>query len=190
MHFAQFGGQVRWRHAVTHPPTGGVEGLAERENGEAAFPQFGVRQYRVMASVVEHYVLIDFIGKHRYRPVAYAGRKRIEILRAHHRATGVLRAVDDDQPCARAQVAPYFIPVEAKCRRRQSDPHAASPGQTYRGLVSIIGGIENDDFVAVADNCLYRVEQRFGAATGHGNFRLRIEAACVNGLEFGCDALA
>src|SRR5204863_46915 len=82
------------------------------------------------------------------------------------------------------------LPVIAKTRLRERQPHAASAREPYGGLVGIVGGVESDGFVAGADDGLNRRKDRLGRTERDRDLALRIDAQAINRQELGGDALA
>src|SRR5256885_13797585 len=71
-------------------------------------------------------------------------------------AGGIVRAVEQHQARALSHRRARPLPVIAKTRLRERQPHAASAREPYGGLVGIVGGVESDGFVAGADDGLNR----------------------------------
>ena len=98
-----------------------------------------------------------------------------------------MRRVDDDQPGARAQVLLHHVPVDGEIRQLQREVNGAPARQGNRGLVGVIGRVEDDDLVSLCDAGLYGIEQGLCRPGGHGNFQIHVggEAVMVQHLE--CD---
>ena len=160
---AKFAGQQRRRHAVADSPAGRVQGFPEGEDREAALAQFRMRQHRAVTASIEEHVFIHFIGEQGDRPVVdQRGERRPDLAcRPPLQRWDFAGAVDDDQAGAVGERGAHLIPVESKHRRRQRDAHAACAGQAHGGLVGVVGGVKNDDFIAGPHHGLDGIVQGF-----------------------------
>ena len=98
-----------------------------------------------------------------------------------------MRIVDDDEPRAFAEHPAHTIPVEAKMRRLERNVDTTPAGEPDGRIVGVIGGIEDDGFVARADHCLDGGVDRFGAAAGDGELGFRVDGTAAGGDDLGGD---
>src|SRR6188508_516569 len=99
-------------------------------------------------------VLIDLVGDHRDGSVPGDSGQFVEVGRRRDGAGRVLRVVDDDEARALAEHTSYAIPVEAEMRRLEGNVDATPAGEPDGGVVGVIGGVEDDGFIASAHHCL------------------------------------
>ncbi|MNE64671.1 hypothetical protein D3C80_1600930 [compost metagenome] len=90
-----------------------------------------------------------------------------------------MRAVEDDQAGPGAQGIAQALPIDGEVRQRQRHMHAASAGQLDRGLVAVVTGVEDDDFIAGSDQRLDRTEDRLGRPRGDGHFAVGADATPI-----------
>src|SRR5271154_3907712 len=113
-----------------------------------------------MSPPVEQHMFVDFVAENRDGPIADTLCELIQIILGRDAATGILRAVDDDEPSAIAQGPPNVIPIEPECRRRERNANATSSREADGRLIRIVSRIEDDGFIAGADRGLDGVKQR------------------------------
>ena len=177
MHLAQLAGQLRRRHAIADPPAGGMQRLAEGKHREAALAQFRVRQHRCMAAAVEEHVLVHLVGEHGDRPVADQAASASRSSRVATVQLGFCGLLMMMSRVRSLKARRTWSQSKRKAGRRERNAHASAAGEPHRGLVGIVGGIENDGLIARAHHRLDGVVQRLGAAAGDRDLGLRIEAA-------------
>ena len=123
-------------------------GLAEAGDDEGARRQAGkARSALVLAAVVDH-VLVDLVADQQH----VGGRQQFLQLQhlgiAPDGGAGVVRAVDDQKPCARREGGGNFGEVGLEAARRQRHAHGHAAGQLDVGHVAVVAGVKHDDLIA------------------------------------------
>ena len=187
---ADLGGERRGRQRVAHLPAGGVEGLAERADDDAARRQLVVaRQAFVPRAVVDH-VLVDLVADHDDRRVPDDRRELVEIGSGQHAGAGVVRRVEQDEPRSRRDRGADRVPVDPVIRERQRQRHRGGAGELHRRHVAVVRRLEDDDLVAGMRERLDGREDRLRRAGRHGDLVDRVVAAPVQPQDLGRDRLA
>ncbi len=185
VHLAQLGGKQRRRHHIAGLPARDVIGLAERADHEGTLVQLLMGQHAGMPDPVEHQVFIDFVADQVDIALADQRRQPVQLSRRDQRATGVVRAVEDDQAGPVAQGIAQALPIDGEVRQRQRHMHAAPTGQLDRGFVAVVTGVEDDDFIAGPNQRLDGTEDRLGRPRRDGHFRVGADATAVTAGNLG-----
>ena len=126
---------------------------------------------------IEH-VLIHLVGENRDR----AGRGSRRRARPNPRASATVQLGF----CGLLMMISRVRSLKARRTSSQSKRKAGGESamrtqraarQPHGRIVGVVGRIENDGFIAGADDGLNRVVQRLGAAAGHGDLGVRIKLA-------------
>jgi|GEM_PF-5788933 len=184
---AELRGQRHRRHAIGQFPARGVVGLAEREHREAARPQLGVTQHALVHAAVIHHVLVHLVREHQDVGVAGQRRQGVDVLRAQHRAAGVVGSVDDDQAGTGRQRVFHLLPVHVEVRQLQRNMDGLAPRQADGRVVGIIGRVEHDYFVARGHAGLDGIEQRFRGTRRYRHLLIHVCRAAVMIQHLGRD---
>ena len=104
-----------------------------------------------------------------------------------------MREVDDKQTGLTVNGVMQLLPVNGKVtiifRDQQRNVLRRAAGQRDRRFIGVVGGIEHDDFVTRPDDCLDGTEQTFRSTIAHGDVRVAVDRASVQGLNFQSDSL-
>src|SRR5690606_23429986 len=187
---AQFGRQRRWGDAIADLPAGAVVGLAEAGDDEGALAQGRVTQGGFVAGAVEDDVFVHLVGE---QPDAGAFQQFLQladVVRGEHGAGGVVGGVDDQHPGPGSNGGADAVPVRGEGARVQRDVDGAGAGQGDGRLVTVIGGVEDDRFLACLHHGVYGVEDGFGGPAGDGDFGVRVHLYAVDALHLARDRLA
>ena len=109
--------------------------------------------------------------------------KGVQIRRGRHRAGRIVRAIDDDEARARRYGRAHAIPVVAKFRQLQRQPHGARTRQPDGGIVGVVRWVEQDDLICRADRCLNDRVKRFRGAERNSDFRFWIRRDVITLLD-------
>jgi hypothetical protein len=89
-----------------------------------------------------------------------------------------VREIDDDEPGLVVERILEALPVDRKIEA------VVTAGKRHGRLVGIVGGIEHDHLVAVADDGLDGAEQALGSARAYRDFGVRVEFTPLDARDF------
>ncbi|MNF87048.1 hypothetical protein D3C84_695030 [compost metagenome] len=90
-----------------------------------------------------------------------------------------MRGIEDDHPRARCNGFGKFLEVDGEVLQAQLYMHATTTGQLHRRLITVVGRIEDDHFVAAVDNRLNGTENRLGRAGRDRHFLVGIDLDAI-----------
>ena len=172
------------RHAVADLPSRGVVGLPEGRHHEAPGRQLGMAQHAFVALPIENNVLVNLIGEDPEAVVLCQGPKAQQRRFGKDRARGVVRGIDHHGAGSGGQHRLQRLKVDLEARGRKRQVHGRAPGHHHRGIVGVIGRIEDHHLVPRAYHRLHGAEERFRGTGGDGDFPVRIHDGAVIGRNF------
>ena len=75
----------------------------------------------------------------------------LPVIKVKHHAGWVMRAVHDNKPRLRCDSAMHRLPVNLVLRSSKLNMNGFATRQLYRGLITVIGRIKDDDFITWVD---------------------------------------
>ena len=190
MHAAELGAQRLARDAVGDLPAGHVVRLAERRHDEAAREEIRVAHQADVLASVEQDVLVDFVRQQEDVAPVYRRPQAVDVALVPHRAGGIVRRVDDEEPRVRPHRIAHPLPVDAEIRRGGGDVAADAAGQGHGGFVGVVARVEDDGLVARADHRRDGAEQRLGGTGRDGDFGGWVRGQPIQRGDFAGDGFA
>ncbi|MNP05636.1 hypothetical protein D3C76_975910 [compost metagenome] len=190
MDLAQLSAQCRRSDYIAGLPASNVIGLAERADDKGTLVQRFNGQHAGVLYAVEHQVFIDLVADQVDIAVGDQRGQLVEVFAGDQRAAGVVRRIEDDHACARAQGIAELLPVDTEVAVAQLHMHAAATGQFHRRLVAVVARVEDNHFVTGTNDRMDGTEDRFGGTRGNGDLRLGIDTDAIATGDLGRDLLA
>ena len=141
------GHQLLGKDPVAHPPAGHCVTLGKAVQDDGPFLHSGNGRDAVVVTRVE-YVFIDLVGHHVQPWVLHHDpRDLFQFFLGQGRATGVLRRVDNHQPCFIRNQAGQGINVRVVARFfHELHSHGCSAGELDHGFIDRESGVGVNDF--------------------------------------------
>ena len=190
VHFAELGGQRRWRDHGTDFPAGDVVGLAEAADDEGAGRQARKARGALVQLAIKDHVLIHLVADQQHLGRCQQRFQLSHVLSGPHLAAGVVRAVDQDRTGARRDRSGDGVEVRPEAARHQRHAHHLSAGQLDVGHVAVVAGFEHDHLVARVHDRQDGGQDGLGRAGGDGDLGVRVAAEAVQRLHLGGHGLA
>ena len=193
MHLAKLSCQRSGRRDIAHLPAGDMVGFAETADDKSTRRQSGKTCSALvnLAQVsVKHHVLVHLVTDQQ----SVGGCQNF--LELKHFCLGpdgrarVVRRVDDDGACSRANSGLDLVKVRTKTARGQSDSHHSSASQFNAGYVAVVAGFKHDDFIARMHHGQNDRDDCLGSASGNRDFAARVITAPIQRCQFAGHCLA
>ena len=143
-----------------------------------------------MPSTVEDDVLVDFVGNQEDVGTAQHSGQLAQVVFPQHRARRVVRAVDHQHAGARGDGVLHFLPVHGESLRIQGHMHGLGSCQVDGRLVTVVGRVQHDHFLARPHHRMDRIEDRLGGPAGHGDLGIGVHLGAVAAQRLVRDGLA
>ena len=185
VHLADLLHQGAGGHAVTHPPAGDVEGLAEGEDGDGALHQLRIANDALVQRAVEYHVLVHLVRENEDVGAAHQAGEVLLIPRLPDGAGGVVGGVEHYHAGARGDAGGHFLPGDGKVRRLEGDHHRGGILQLDHGAVAVKRRLEHDHLVPRVHQSGDGAEQGLAGAGGDGDLLTGVIVVAVAGRYLG-----
>jgi hypothetical protein len=135
-------------------------------------------------------MFVDLVAEQVDIPVADQLGEAIKIRRVDQRAAGIVRRVQHDHAGARRNRISQFLPIDGEIRQAQRLMDTDPAGELHSRLVAVVAGIEDDHFIAGADDRVDRTEDRLGRPRGDGDFGVSADLATIERCDLDRHLLA
>jgi len=127
-------------------------------------------------------VLVDLVGHDDEVPLDGEVRDGGQLGLGQHRAGGVVRAVEQDQPGPVGDRRAQPVEVQPEVRRPEGHRHPHPAGHLDAGGVGVVERLERHHFVARVDQPEQRSRDRLGRAGRHDHLGRRVQLEAVEPL--------
>ena len=156
-------------------------GFAEAQRTKAPVPQARVMVGAGQGSTVKHHGFVDFVAQN-HRMFRNARCELGPVLVGPDHSRRIVRGVHYDHFGARGHRGGKCIPMDADplCGNFERNRYGCRTRHYHRGMVGIVGGLEQNDFVSWAAQCLNGRKDTHGGPGDHRDFMLGVVGRSVS----------
>jgi hypothetical protein len=181
---------IRRGDSPAYAPTGDAIGLGHAVDDDGAIAHaVDARHGDVLGAVVED-MFVDFVGDAVGIPSYAKIANEFEFGASENFAGGIVRRVEDDGFCVRAERSAQFPFVEGPIGRPKFDEARSGAGKDCVRAVVFVEGFEDNDFVAGIDDGHHGRHHGFGRTAADGEFALGIDGDTLGASKFVDDGVA